>query len=617
MGEAQPTQRRIDYVPTCDHGSVIITTRSKGEALKLVYESEMVDVLPMGEGDAETLLESKLGRSSGGIRPRADAAVYGAAVLYAEVEQSRASRTRLLERNVPLTNRDAEANNSVLLTWQISFDHIYSTRRSAAELLSLMSFCDRLAIPETLLRVNLDKSNEGSNGRSGFEEDIVALRSFSFVSHTASAQEWEMHRLVQDATLVWLEGHFENWSVCRTLFPHAKSAAGQRPTIPKALLEWATVMHRSAWYAVGQGALIDALAMATSSTTINTQQLGAENEVTLASTAMVAWTLRDRGQWQEAEKLEVKVMETSRRVLGGEHPSTLTSMADLASTYRDQGRWKEAEELEVKAMETSRRVLGGEHPSTLTSMANLASTYRDQGRWKEAEELEVKAMETSGRVLGGEHPSTLTSMANLASTYRDQGRWKEAEELEVKAMEKSRRVLGGKHPSTLASMANLASMYWNQGRWKKAEELEVKVIETRVRVLGGEHPSTLTSMANLAATYRDQGRWKEVEGLTSEAAEASRKVLGKTDPDTLARISAFEQIGRRDGLRTVEDGTSTAALAGDEMGSRARLALPDASFHDLVAQDEEVKQATRKKWWRKLVLDRQRSIDLLYNTISY
>ncbi|KAK0301492.1 hypothetical protein LTR82_018300 [Friedmanniomyces endolithicus] len=64
MSEAQPTQRRIDYVPTCDHRAVIITTRSKRKALRLVYESEMVDVLPMGEGEAETLLESKLGRSS-------------------------------------------------------------------------------------------------------------------------------------------------------------------------------------------------------------------------------------------------------------------------------------------------------------------------------------------------------------------------------------------------------------------------------------------------------------------------------------------------------------------------------------------------------------------------
>jgi hypothetical protein len=74
-------------------------------------------------------------------------------------------------------------------------------------------------------------------------------------------------------------------------------------------------------------------------------------------------------------------------------------MANLASIYRNQGRWKEAEELEVRVMETRKKMLGEEHSSTLTSRANLASIYRNQGRWKEAEELEVRVMETRKWVL--------------------------------------------------------------------------------------------------------------------------------------------------------------------------------------------------------------------------
>lgn len=47
-------------------------------------------------------------------------------------------------------------------------------------------------------------------------------------------------------------------------------------------------------------------------------------------------------------------------------------MANLASTYWNQGRLKEAEELEVRVIETRKRVLGEEHPDKLSSMANLA-----------------------------------------------------------------------------------------------------------------------------------------------------------------------------------------------------------------------------------------------------
>jgi hypothetical protein len=59
-------------------------------------------------------------------------------------------------------------------------------------------------------------------------------------------------------------------------------------------------------------------------------------------------------------------------------------MGNLALTFWNQGRWDEVEELEVRVMETRKKVLGVEHPDTLTSMANLASTYRNQGRWGEA-----------------------------------------------------------------------------------------------------------------------------------------------------------------------------------------------------------------------------------------
>jgi hypothetical protein len=68
-----------------------------------------------------------------------------------------------------------------------------------------MSFCDRLAIPEELIRAD---DREDTSGRaSSFEEDLVTLRDFSFIGETADTQMWEMHRLVQDATQAWLEDH--------------------------------------------------------------------------------------------------------------------------------------------------------------------------------------------------------------------------------------------------------------------------------------------------------------------------------------------------------------------------------------------------------------------------
>ena len=93
------------------------------------------------------------------------------------------------------------------------------------------------------------------------------------------------------------------------------------------------------------------------------------------------------GRLDEAEKLEVDVMELSKKLLGAEHPDTLISMGNLALTYKGKGRWNVAEKLEVDVMELRKRLLGAEHPDTLTSMAYLASTYQHQGRWNEAAAL--------------------------------------------------------------------------------------------------------------------------------------------------------------------------------------------------------------------------------------
>jgi hypothetical protein len=78
-------------------------------------------------------------------------------------------------------------------------------------------------------------------------------------------------------------------------------------------------------------------------------------------------------------------------------------MGDLAFTNREQGRLEEAEKLGVQVMETRKRVQGPEHLHTLTSMSNLAFTYREQGRLEEAIMLMKICFQIRKRILGSGH----------------------------------------------------------------------------------------------------------------------------------------------------------------------------------------------------------------------
>lgn len=82
-------------------------------------------------------------------------------------------------------------------------------------------------------------------------------------------------------------------------------------------------------------------------------------------------------------------------------------MANLASMYWNQGQWDEAKKLHLQVMETRKTKFKVDHPETLMSMANLASIYRNQGRWDMAEKLEMQVMETRKKKLGEDHPDTV------------------------------------------------------------------------------------------------------------------------------------------------------------------------------------------------------------------
>ena len=86
-----------------------------------------------------------------------------------EFRQSDHKRTSLLDYNGNQLRRDREAKNSIIVIWQISFDHIRRIRPSAADLLSLMSFFDRQGIPNTLLQSQSERT------KSRQDEEDTAL----------------------------------------------------------------------------------------------------------------------------------------------------------------------------------------------------------------------------------------------------------------------------------------------------------------------------------------------------------------------------------------------------------------------------------------------------------
>ncbi|KAF2182136.1 hypothetical protein K469DRAFT_669907 [Zopfia rhizophila CBS 207.26] len=443
-----------EFLPQSQNGSILVTSRSQDAAFKITGDTrDIIMVDPMDEGLAIDLLCRKLQgnfnkddarrllhaldymplaitQAAASINKRSPHITLSKYLQ--DLQKSDTDRAKVLNKRVTDTRRDGKASNSIIATWQISFEDIRKERPSASQLLSLMCLFDRQGIPKSLLDRHYQELDEIEGD---FEDDIYILYSYSLIGTNVDATEFEMHQLVQFSTKTWLDlrgelekwkekfisimdqefpvGEYENWTICQKLFPHVEETLKYRPVNQDYLAEWASILFNAAWYA------------------------------------------DDKGDYVTAEKMNRQALDAYEKALGLEHPSTLSNMANLASTFWNQGRWKEAEELEVQVMETRKRVFGVEHPDTLTSMANLASTYRNQGRWKEAEELQAKEWELCKTVLGAEHPDTLISMTNLAFIFKAQGRDKRALTLMEDCVQMRERILGADHPFTTSSQATL------------------------------------------------------------------------------------------------------------------------------------------------------------------
>jgi hypothetical protein len=613
--ENQNQRPLATYLPESRNGSVIITTRSRDLAYKLTGSyKNMIQIGPMVQKDALALLEKKLvphfdadaaedliqaldyiplaiGQAAAYIQERAPRS--SIKKYLAEFQKSEHKKVKLLEHDAGDLRRDRVASNTVLATWQISFDYISSYQPSAASLLSFMSLFDCQGIPEWVLNPfathtatqdgslheseNAGSEEDSDSDRSNIlEDDILLLRNYCLITCNMDGDKFEMHRLVQLSMKNWLKtfgketleklehqyiermaasfptGEYENWATCGELFAHAQVALDYQPSDDK-LKEWAMLCYNGGRYALLQGKYNTAMQMADKAHWALVKTLGQDDALTLQSKKLLASVYLVQGRWMEAEELQMQAKEASKMQLGPDHPDTLKIMSDLALACYFQGRREEAEMLQLQVMKDSEIQFGPSHPETLKSMAHLATTFHAQGRWKEAKKLRIQVMEMSKKELGSDHPDTLKSMGNLASSYHDQRRWKDAEKLEEYVMKAQIAELGSDHPDTLKTMSNLASTLFAQGSWERAKKLQLQVMEIRKIKFGSDHPDTLTTAANLALTLSNQHLWKEAEILQVQVEETRKAKLGPAHPDTLrATANLVATISRQNRWKEAE-----------------------------------------------------------------
>ncbi|MCZ6690767.1 MAG: serine/threonine-protein kinase [Planctomycetota bacterium] len=235
-------------------------------------------------------------------------------------------------------------------------------------------------------------------------------------------------------------------------------------------------------------------------------------------------SLLDRERLAEARELAEESWRATRD-LEPENLARQSSLSTLARMHKSEGDYGEAERLLLELIDVRKRTHGALHPDTLGAQNNLGSVYYSQERFPEAAAVFSEVLEAARDLLGPEHPHTLRALSNLANAQRGSGNLDEAEESLRFVLGIQRAELEEDHRDVLTTMVNLGRVLQAQGDSEDAESL------LRNSVLGWRRSGVETSrgmataLLHLATVVRDDGRLEEAAPLYQEALAKASEVF--------------------------------------------------------------------------------------------
>ncbi|KAK2922580.1 Tetratricopeptide repeat [Fusarium oxysporum f. sp. vasinfectum] len=560
-GTAQVPGGIADFIPGCEQGYILFTTRSR-EIAVTVAQTNVIELPEMDKKDARTLLQSSLiQKDQMQDTALADRLLRELAYLPLAITQASAymtiNKTSIKEYLRILQNTDQDmvellsvgfhdgthydaAQGAVVTTWIVSFKQIRALHEEAAALLSFVACLEPKAIPRTLL------PRLGSEQR--MKRAIGTLCGYSFLSQREDGDIFDMHSLVHLAIRRWNENRGCEKGIRQVALARIAKAF---PTV-----DWE---NREVW----RQHLPHALRLLTNMDSDRSEdacKLGhrvsrcletklAENHPSLlASQHTLARVYRADGQTKEAVKLLEHVVAVRETTLAENHPDRLASQHELARVYQADRQTKKAVKLLEHVVAIKEITLAENHPDRLASQHELARVYQADRQTKKAVKLLEHVVAIQETTLAENHPSRLASQHELAGAYEANGQTKKAVKLLEHVVAIQETALAENHPDRLASQHELAGVYQANGQTKKALKLLEHVVTIREITLAENHPDRLASQHELARVYQADGQIKKAVKMLEHVVAIKETALAENHPDRLASqhelARAYEDDGK-------------------------------------------------------------------------
>ncbi|KAG8825902.1 hypothetical protein FRC17_008465, partial [Serendipita sp. 399] len=448
-----------DYLPNSVHGAVLVTSRNR-ECMSYAPESH-IQVGELTEAEAVDLLHKianiippsfdsslaivrELGMWALAIT-QAGAYIFKSRRIDTYLSTFRRHRDKLM-REASLKGRNYKG--STYTAFELSFGQLPP---KAQELMRICAFLHYSSIPQSLFK----RSTTSGFLAYSFNEDFPPPNSDNApISHLRDilGSKWDDHSF-QELINSISQGSLMNMSIDND----GHVFYSLHPLVQAYIRDPLTPTDHDR-YALSAGQLLLGTIRELSNGESNVWHRNLSSHIASLPTkvrlADPAHTLAFRtvyesaGNWNGMQELDDFCYSRFLQIFGPRHLATISSMGNLALTLYNRGQLEEAEKLEREVLELSIELLGQKHPNTVTKMGNLASTLHCRGQLEEAEKLKREVLELRIEILGQKHPDTVWTMGNLAWTLWSRGQLEEAEKLHQEVLELQIEILGQKHPDT-------------------------------------------------------------------------------------------------------------------------------------------------------------------------
>jgi hypothetical protein len=223
--------------------------------------------------------------------------------------------------------------------------------------------------------------------------------------------------------------------------------------------------------------------------------------------SMVDDILCEHGRFSESEVFCRRVVSEFTEEHGGEHKYTLCWLRRLSISLRDQGEYREAEALARKVWEIRKQTLGENHRDTLESARDVSLFLEDD---EESEALCRQVMERREIHLGRSDGDTLESYKDLLQHYIKKENGKETEKLYWEILALQRLQLGDDHKDTRSTAWDLVGCLKKMAKYDMAEAVCLHLLKLERKIFGDQHEVTLETITCLKQCLKKQGKYDAI-----------------------------------------------------------------------------------------------------------